>query len=62
VQNALPHASSRSASVGPSVRVPDESTEGDARGRTDRRASLDLTEASDNLAEAREPLDKRDVT
>jgi hypothetical protein len=66
VQNAFPHASShsgaRSASVGPSVRDPDESTENDARGRTDRRASFDLTEVSDNLAEARDPLDKRDAT
>jgi len=62
VQNALLHASSRSASVGPSARAPDESTERSARGRTDRRASLDLTEVSDNLAEARDPLDKPDAT
>jgi hypothetical protein len=34
----------------------------DERGRTDRRASLDLTEVSDNLAEARDPLDKHDAT
>ena len=42
--------------------APDESTERGERGRTDRRASLDLTEVSDNLAEARVPLDKHDAT
>jgi hypothetical protein len=42
--------------------VPVESTERGGRGRTDRRASFDLTEVSDNLAEGREPLDKRDAT
>jgi hypothetical protein len=55
VQQASDHLSERGGR-------PVESTERDARGRSDRRVSLELTDASDDLSEGRDPLDKRGVT